>query len=251
MTIKTEEQKDRLIRSGKILRALLEAVRKEIRPGVSLKYLDDIAYEVIKKSGGKPAFLGYKPAGAKHPYPATICSSVNDVVVHGQPNSYQIKDGDLVKIDAGVVYDGLYTDAAFTVGVGKISPKAEKLIEVTEKALYAGIEAAAPGNTLGDIGYAIEKVVKSAGFKVMDGLTGHGTGLKLHENPTIYNFGNPGEGQVLKEGMVLALEPMAAIGTSQVKQLKDESYATVDGSLSAHFEHTVLITKSGAEILTD
>lgn len=250
MTIKTDEQKNKLIHSGKILRTLLEAVRKEIKPGVSLKHLDNIAYEVIKKSGAKPAFLGYKPAGARYPYPATICASVNDVVVHGQPSNYKIKDGDLVKIDAGVVYDGLYTDAAFTIGIGKISPKAEKLIEATERALYAGIDAAIAGNTLGDIGYAIEKVIKGAGFKVMEGLTGHGTGLKLHENPTIYNFGNPGEGQALKEGMVLALEPMAAIGTSQVKQLKDESYATVDGSLSAHFEHTILITKSDPEILT-
>jgi len=212
--------------------------------------LDDLAYQLIKKAGAEPAFLGYKPSGAKHPYSATICASINDIIVHGFPTDYKLKNGDILKLDFGVKYEGFYSDAAVTIGIGAISKEAENLIKAAENALNEAIKIIKIGNTLGDIGFAISQTAKKYGVKAIKELTGHGVGLKLHEDPTIYNYGEKGKGIKLKPGMVLAVEPMFAISTDKIIQKKDESWATADGSLSAHFEHTVAITEKGVEILT-
>ncbi len=248
--IKTSEEIAKIRKAGKILATVAKIILAQAEEGKTLKSLDKLAEELIKKAGGEPAFLGYRPYGAKKPYPNSICTSVNDVVVHGTPNNYRLEFGDVLKLDFGVIYDGWYADAAWTVGIGKISARAQKLIKVTEKALYAGIKQAKSGNHLGDIGWAINKEVSGYGFKVVDGLTGHGIGRQLHEDPSVFNEGERGTGILLKPGMVLAIEPMVSIGTAKIIQNKDDSFAIADGSLSAHFEHTIVIKESGAEILT-
>jgi methionyl aminopeptidase len=175
---------------------------------------------------------------------------VNSVVVHGQPSEYVIKDGDLIKLDLGLLYKGFYSDAALTVGVGKISKEAKRLMTTTEEALRAAIAETKVGKTLGDIGYVITKGAKKSGYVVAEGLTGHGIGRTLHEDPTVWNVGQKGGGEELREGVVLAIEPMFAAGKPALRQLRDESWATADGSLSAHFEHTVAVTKNGPLVLT-
>lgn len=236
--------------SGKILAEVFKRVIKEARVGAVLKDLDKLAFELTKKAGAEPAFLNYRPDRAQKHYAASICASVNDVIVHGLPNDYKLKNGDVLKIDFGVKYQGFYSDAAVTFAIGEISLEAKKLIMATEKALNEAIKIAKPGNFLGDIGWVVEKTAKKFGVKVVKGLTGHGIGKKLHEEPTIYNFGKRGGGIELKSGMVLAIEPMFVIGADKIIQRKDESWATVDGSLSAHFERTVAIMESGARVLT-
>lgn len=250
MLIKTPEEIEKIRKAGKILAQVAKTVLARAEEGTSLKILDDLAKELTVKAGAKPAFLGYQPYGAKKPYPCSICASVNDIVVHGVPNIYRLKSGDILKMDFGVVLDGWHADAAWTVGIGKVLPTAQKLIKVTEKALFAGIKQAKPGHTLGDIGWAINNTVSEAGFRVVEGLTGHGIGKELHEDPSVFNNGKKGAGITLKPGMVLAIEPMVSAGTSEVLQGKDDSFATADGSLSAHFEHTIAITDRGPEILT-
>ena len=250
MIVKTTEEIEKIRKAGKILAQVAKTVLANVEEGKSLRSLDNLARELVKKAGAEPAFLGYQPYGAKKPYPCSICTSVNDTVVHGVPNDYKLKSGDLLKLDFGVILDGWYADAAWTIGVGKISEEAEKLIKVTEKALFAGIKQAKKGNTLGDIGYAIQNLAESHGFKVVDGLTGHGIGKKLHEDPSVFNEGKKGSGIPLQPGMVLAIEPMVSAGANKIIQKKDDSFATADKSLSAHFEHTIAITKNGPEILT-
>lgn len=239
-----------MARAGNILRHTLDLLTPEIKPGVTLAALDRLAKKIIEANGGEPAFLGYLPEGARKPYPATLCTSVNDVVVHGVPSAYKIKKGDVVSIDGGVRINGWYSDAAITVVVGNATPKIRKLVAVTEEALERGILAAQVGNTIGDIGYAIGSFVKANGFHIVQGLTGHGIGTALHEDPSVFNDGKPGAGMVLQAGMVIAIEPMVAIGTGRVEQLPDDSFATADGSMSAHFEKTIAITKEGPRILT-
>ncbi|MEK7553311.1 MAG: type I methionyl aminopeptidase [Patescibacteria group bacterium] len=236
--------------SGAILAEVFEKTAKEARVGMILKDLDKLAFKLIKELGAEPAFLNYRPSGALKPYSATICASVNDVIVHGLPDNYQLKNGDVLKLDSGVKHRGFYSDAAITVGIGTILPEAGKLIKATKMALEEAIKMAKPGNFLGDIGWVIEKVAKKFGVKTIKELTGHGIGRELHEDPTIYNFGKRGKGIELKSGMVLAIEPMFAIGTEKIIQKKDESWATADGSLSAHFEHTIAITDKGPKVLT-
>ncbi|MEK7062261.1 MAG: type I methionyl aminopeptidase [Patescibacteria group bacterium] len=236
--------------SGAILAEVFEKTTKEARVGMILKDLDKLAFKLIKELGAEPAFLNYRPSGALKPYSATICASVNDVIVHGLPDNYQLKNGDVLKLDSGVKHRGFYSDAAITVGIGTILPEAGKLIKATKMALEEAIKMAKPGNFLGDIGWVIEKVAKKFGVKTIKELTGHGIGRELHEDPTIYNFGKRGKGIELKSGMVLAIEPMFAIGTEKIIQKKDESWATADGSLSAHFEHTIAITDKGPKVLT-
>jgi len=248
--IKTAAEVEIMANAGKILRHTLDLLAPEIKPGVTLAALDRLAQKIIEKNGGQPAFLNYRPEGASKPYPATICASVNDVVVHGVPGSYKIKNGDVVSIDCGVKLDGWYSDAAITVVVGNATPKIRKLVAVTEQALELGIEAAQAGNTIGDIGYAIGSFIKSNGFYVVQGLTGHGIGTALHEDPSVFNDGKPGTGMKLQPGMVIAIEPMVAIGTGRVEQLDDDSFATADGSISAHFEKTIVISPEGPRILT-
>jgi methionyl aminopeptidase len=248
--IKTPAEIEIIARAGAILRHTLDLLIPEIKPGVTLAALDRLAKKIIETNGGEPAFLGYVPEGAHKPYPATLCTSVNDVVVHGVPSSYKIKKGDVVSIDGGVRVDGWYSDAAITVVVGNATPKIRKLVAVTEEALERGILAAQAGNTIGDIGHAIGSFVKANGLHIVQGLTGHGVGTALHEDPNIFNEGKPGAGMVLQPGMVIAIEPMVAIGTGRVEQLPDDSFATADGSMSAHFEKTIAITKEGPQVLT-
>ncbi len=236
--------------AGKILAEISQILKKETKVGTILKDLDRLAFRLIKKAGAEPAFLGYRPNGAHKPYQATICASVNDVIVHGLPSDYRLKSGDVLKIDFGVKYQGFHSDAAFTVGIGKVAPEAEKLIKATRIALEEAIKIAKPGNFLGDIGWQIEKTAKKFGFKVIKELTGHGIGRDLHEDPVIYNFGKRGKGIELKQGMVLAIEPMFSVGSDKIIQKSDESWATTDGSLSAHFEHTVVITEKDPVALT-
>lgn len=248
--LKNEKDLEGLRASGKILVSTITALRNKAAVGVSLMELEELAKKILKESGATSAFLNYKPEGTAKPYPFNICASLNDQVVHGQPGKYILQSGDVLKIDFGVVYKGYITDAALTVALGEVKPEVKKLISATEESLRLGIAAARKGNTLGDIGFAIEGNVEKNGFSVVDGLTGHGVGFKLHEDPSVFNYGRKGEGMALKEGLVLAIEPMVSMGTSQIRQNEDGSYSTKDSSMTAHFEKTIAITKNGPEILT-
>ncbi len=236
--------------AGKKLAFILRELKKEVRPGIATQVLEGKTRELLKELKTKAAFLGYQPNGAEKPYPAALCVSVNDVIVHGLPGPYIIQPGDVVSIDMGVVHEGYYADAAITVPMEPVSKEVAKLLAVTEEALRAGIKMAKPGNTLGDIGWAISEKVGKSGFHVAQNLGGHGIGTKLHEEPFIWNVGRRGEDEVLKAGMVIAIEPMVVMGKPQIRQLEDESYATKDGSLAAHFEHTVAVTPQGPRVLT-
>lgn len=251
--IKTPEQIEIMAEGGRRLAAVLALLRRETKPGVTTLELDRIARMKIEAGGDKPAFLHYRPAGARKAYPFTLCASVNDVVVHGQPSGYVLREGDILKLDLGLRHQGLYLDSAITVpvgGMGKVPKEVQRLILVTEESLALGIKEAKPGKRLGDIGYAIENIVLKNGFSVAEGLTGHGIGENMHEDPSVFNFGDRHTGMLLKEGMVIAIEPMVAIGGGDIVQLKDEGYGTVDRSWAAHFEHTIAITAKGPRILT-
>ncbi len=233
--------------------AILSQLAKLVRPGVHSLELENQARKLIAEGGDKAAFLDYKPSGAKRPYPAALCVSVNDEIVHGIPNERDkvLKNGDIVSLDLGLTHKGLITDAAVTVAVGDIKPELKQLIEVTTKALNAGIKVIKEGKRIGDIGNAISRVALPYKYGVVEDLAGHGVGYKVHEDPFVPNFGEAGQGEVLKQGMVLALEPMFNLGTKKVR-LDDDGYTfrTADGLPSAHFEHTIVVTKSGSEILT-
>ena len=233
--------------AGRILAETLQLVVSRVRPGLIEKELDDIARREFKKRGVIPTFLGY----AQPPYPATICVSVNDEVVHGIPGKREISDGDIVSIDIGCTYKGFVADMAVTVGAGNVSPEAQKLIEVTREAVWCGIRAARGGSRVGDIGHAIQAYVEGEGYSVVREYVGHGVGRQMHEDPQIPNYGNPSTGAVLRPGMVIAIEPMVNIGGWQTKKDSDNwTVRTADGSLSAHFEHTLAITEGEAEVLT-
>ncbi len=252
--IKTPKEIEILREGGRRLATVLYKVKEKVKPGISVKELDDYAFALIKELGDTPAFLDYTPSGAKTPFPASLCVSVNDEVVHGIPHQNKIlKEGDIVSIDLGLKHQGLFTDMALTVPVGDVSPAALKLIENTEKAMYVGIEAAQAGGTVGDIGHAIESFVKGqeAKYGIVEVLSGHGVGRAIHEDPFVPNFGKKGKGAKLVPGMVIAIEPMLNNGTKHVT-LDDDGYTvrTADGKKSAHFENTVLITENGPEILT-
>lgn len=248
--LKTDKDIEGVRRSGKIAALIGKLLASEVKPGTILNDLDKIAKDAIDKFNARPAFLGFKPSGAGSPYPFSICASVNETIVHGLPTDYQLKEGDVVSIDLGVIYQKYYSDTAFTCAVGNVSPRISKLIKATKEALDKAIAVSKIGNTLGDIGFTIEKTATDYGFSVIKELTGHGTGFSLHEDPTIYNFGEKGKGLKLETGMVLAIEPMLSMGSSKIKQQKDDSYITSDKSLSAHFEHTIAITNKGPQILT-
>ncbi len=250
ISIKSEEEIKIMREAGRKLAGVLDILKTFPREGMATIEIDEFARKLIEETGSKPAFLGYKPYGAASPYPFTTCISVNSTVVHGLPSDYVLQSGDLLKIDLGLIHEKYYSDMAITLPIGTVSAEAKKLIAVTEEALYLGIKEVQPGKHLGDIGFAIHSRVKSAGFSIVDSLTGHGIGKKLHEDPYVFNFGKPGEGERLVPGMVLALEPMTALGKRAVKQLDDDSFVTADDSLSAHFEHTVLVTEGDPEILT-
>jgi methionyl aminopeptidase len=248
--LKSEKEIMVLEESGKILAKILGELSRMAVPGANLLDLDAKAAQMCEHYNAAPAFLGYQPEGAEHPYPASICASLNDIVVHGVPYNYELRQGDLLKIDMGVIYEGMYTDSATTVAIGNVSALAKKLMASTRKALEAGIAMAQKGNTLGDVGWAIDNQARKDGFYVLKNLTGHGVGYELHERPDIFNFGRRGEGMAIKEGMVLALEPMLSVSTPDIVQNDDESYSSADGSLTAHFEHTIAITSHGTKILT-
>ena len=253
MTITTAEQRAILIEAGKRLARVLEALRAKVAPGVSAEELDDLAEQLIREGGDTPAFLGYTPDGARRPFPATLCVSINDEVVHGIPNEdpKTLKEGDIVGLDLGLVHEGIIVDAAITVAVGTIDEASKKLMHATEEALAAGIRAVRPGAYVGDIGHAIQEVIEHAGFAVVRELGGHGVGERVHEDPFIANFGRPGTGPGLALGMVLALEPIASLGKAAVSLGPDGyTYRTKDGSRSAHFEHTILIEKDSALVVT-
>jgi methionyl aminopeptidase len=243
--IKSPREIEQLKRSSAMVAEVFEKLRGMIVPGITTKELDQVAEEYILLKGGRPAFKGYRG------FPATVCTSINEEVVHGIPSERRLKEGDIVSLDVGVNYIGYFGDAAITLPVGEVDPEAKRLLEVTQKALYIGIEEAKAGNRLFDISYAIQSWVESHGFSVVRDFVGHGIGKELHEEPQIPNFGTPHQGPRLEKGMVFALEPMVNEGTHEVRVLSDGwTVVTADGKRSAHFEHTIAVSDDGAEILS-
>ncbi len=245
---KSVSEIEKMRRSGRIVRQVLDSVREVVAPGVSTMDLERVAERKIKELGAKPAFKGY------YDYPCVLCTSINNEIVHGIPSERRVlKTGDIVSIDTGVVLDGYYGDAAITVPVdGGLSPELQQLLDVTRESLHRGIEAARVGNTVGDVGAAVQKLVEANGFSVVREFVGHGIGTKLHEDPQVPNYGAPGSGPKLRDGMVLAIEPMVNVGRPETRLLDDKWTAvTQDGSWSAHFEHCVAVTKNGPVILTE
>jgi methionyl aminopeptidase len=239
---------DKMRRAGRIVRQVLDTVKQMVAPGVSTMDLERAAEKKIRELGAKPAFKGY------YDYPCVLCTSVNQEVVHGIPSEKRmLKEGDIVSIDCGVVLDGYYGDSAITVPVGQaVTPELQKLLDVTRDSLYRGIDAMRIGNTIGDVGAAVQKLVEENGFSVVREFVGHGIGTRLHEDPQLPNYGTPGHGTKLREGMVLAIEPMVNAGGPGVRVLEDKWTAvTEDGRPSAHFEHCVAVTKDGPVILTE
>ena len=250
--LKSREEIDKMRRAGRLTWKVLTAVVDKADVGVTTIELDRIAEKMIRDEGAVPAFKGYQPEFVKcGPFPATLCTSINDEVVHGIPDGRPLADGDILSIDTGVEMDGYFGDAAVSIIIGRPDKDAASLVLVTRNALDAGINACIAGNRLGDVSSAIQTVAEAAGFSVVRRFVGHGIGRQMHEDPPVPNYGSPGTGPVLKSGMVLALEPMVNMGTSDVEASADcWRVATRDGFRSAHFEHTVAITESGAEVLT-
>jgi methionyl aminopeptidase len=243
---KSPTEIDKMRRAGHIVRQVLEEMRAMVKPGITTMDLERAAEKLIRELGAKPAFKGY------YDYPCVLCTSVNDEIVHGIPSEGRaLKPGDLVSIDCGVVLEGYYGDSAITVPVGDVTPEAKKLLDVTEKSLYKGIDAARVGATVGDVGAAVQAFVESNGFSVVREFVGHGIGTRLHEDPQVPNYGTKGHGPKLREGMVIAIEPMVNAGKSGARLLDDKWTAvTEDGSYSAHFEHCVAVTADGPLVLT-
>lgn len=227
--------------ASRVVAEALEIVRKAVCPGISTEELDRVAEEAIRARGAVPAFKGYRN------YPKTLCASVNEQIVHGIPSKRKLKEGDIIGLDLGAIVGGFYGDSAVTVAVGRIPAETEKLVQVTKEALFLGIKQAVVGNRVTDISHAVQQHVESAGFSVVTEFVGHGIGRQLHEEPQVPNYGKPGQGARLQPGMVLAIEPMVNMGRSAVRVLEDRWTAvTVDGSLSAHFEHTIAVQPNGA-----
>jgi methionyl aminopeptidase len=244
---KSSSEIEKMRRSGHIVRQVLEAVRDAVAPGRSTMDLERVAEKKIRDLSAKPAFKGY------YDYPCVLCTSINNEIVHGIPSEQRLlQPGDIVSIDCGVVLDGYYGDAAITVPVGELTPEVQKLVDVTRESLQHGIEAARVGNTVGDVGAAVQEVVEKNGFSVVREFVGHGIGTKLHEEPQVPNFGKRGYGPKLRDGMVLAIEPMVNMGRPEARVLDDKWTAvTEDGSYSAHFEHCIAVTRNGPVILTE
>jgi len=245
MVIKSPDEVAIMRRAGKIVATILQRLKEEVKPGIKTRQLDYVAVNELKKTGAKASFKGYQG------FPAYLCVSVNDEIVHGIPGELMLNEGDIVSLDFGAFYNGFHGDAAITVGVGRISPQTQELLTVTEGALTAGIEAARCGARLGDVSVAIQSYVEARGFSVVREYSGHGVGRDLHEDPLVPNFGICGEGPVLQKGMTLALEPMVTVGDWRTRLCENQwTVVTADGSLSAHFEHTVAISDSEPEVLT-
>lgn len=245
ISIKTPEEIKIMREGGHILASILKELEKKVAPGVITRDLNILSEKLILKSDTQPSFKGYNG------FPAALCVSVNDEVVHGVPSNRELKEGDIVGLDLGILYKGFHTDMAVTVPVGKISPEAGRLMRVTKKSLKRAIARAKAGKTIGDLGQAVQTYVEGQGFNVVRDLCGHGVGCRLHEDPEIPNFGQRHKGPKLKEGMVLAIEPMVTAGDWKIKLSADGfAFKTKDGSLAAHFEHTLLVTRNGGEVLT-
>jgi methionyl aminopeptidase len=249
LELKSKEDVARMRRAGGIVAEVLQRLREEVRPGVTTLELDRIAEDITRKRGAVPAFKGYRVADRV--FPASLCVSINEEVVHGIPSSRALRDGDIVGLDFGVVIDGYYGDAAVTVPVGAISEQARHLVDVTRESLWQGIRTIRAGSRLGDLSHAIQSYAEGAGLSVVREFVGHGIGRRLHEEPQVPNFGEPGRGRLLREGMVLAIEPMLNLGEPGVV-VKEDGWTAItrDGSLSAHFEHSVAITADGPMVLT-
>ena len=251
MIVRTAEERAGVIEAGKRLGVILEELAKAVRPGVTTRELDALAEKMIRDDGDEPAFKGFKPDGARVPFPAATCISVNDEVVHGIPSDRVLKEGDIVSLDLGLIHKGFIMDSALTVAVGTISPIAQKLMNATETALAVAIDVARPGARVGDISYATQTAFSGTGFSIVKVLGGHGVGAAVHEEPFIANAGHAGTGPEIVSGMVLALEPIATTGKGAVFIAPDGyTYRTKDGSLAAHFEHTILIENNETLILT-
>jgi methionyl aminopeptidase len=248
IVIKSQAELALMRESGRVNALALTTVREMIRPGVATVDLDAAAEEVIRKHDGIPVFKGYPGA---YPFPATLCVSVNEELVHGFPSKRRLKEGDIVSVDCGTLLEGYVGDAAFTAGVGEVSAQARRLLEVTQHALEVGISQMRSGNRTGDVSAAIQRYVESNGFHVTREYTGHGVGQQMHEGPQVPNYGAPGRGVVLRPGMTIALEPMVLIGTARTRVMPDQwTVVSADGSLTAHFEHTVAVTEADPWILT-
>jgi methionyl aminopeptidase len=249
ISLKSAREIEIMRHANAIVAEVLQALKQRVAPGVTTLELDALAEELTLKKKATPAFKGYVVAGRV--FPRCLCASINDEIVHGIPGNRPLREGDIVGLDYGVVYNGFYGDSALTVGVGRVSEEAQRLIDVTERALYNGIEQLHEGKRLGDLGFAVQQTAESAGYSVVRAFVGHGIGKKLHEEPPVPNFGEPDRGLRLKEGMVLAIEPMINAGGSDV-EIKEDGWTAVtkDGSWAAHFEHSVAITKNGPYILS-
>jgi methionyl aminopeptidase len=242
---RSAEEIAKMRRAGRVVAEMHERIRAAIRPGVTTAELDRVGRDVIERRGARSNFLGY------HGFPAVICASPNDVIVHGIPGPYRLKEGDVISIDCGAVVQGYHGDGAFTAPVGQVSEEASRLLKVTEESLFAGIAQMVDGNRISDIGHAVQTVAEAAGFSVVREYVGHAIGTAMHERPEVPNFGPPGQGPKLRAGNVFAVEPMVNVGAPGTRLLDDGwSVVTADGSLSAHFEHTIAITDDGPEILT-
>ncbi len=244
--IKTPEQIETMAQAGQILAKIMRELKSRVGPGITTQDLDKLAQELIFNYGVKPAFKGYGG------FPAVLCTSVNELIVHGVPSKRELKEGDILGLDLGIIYKGFYSDMAVTLPIGVVSPEVNRLIRVTKKALKRAIVRVKTGKTIGDVAYAIQKHVEDQDFQVIRDLCGHGIGKSLHEEPEVPNFGQRHKGPELKSGMVLAIEPMVAMGQPGIKKSSDKfAYQTIDNSLSAHFEHTVVVTEKGGRILTE
>lgn len=249
IALKSPREIEIMRRANAIVAEVLQELKRRVAPGVTTLDLDALAEEMTLKRNAIPAFKGYSVAGRV--YPCCLCASINEEIVHGIPSHRALREGDIIGLDYGVIYEGFYGDSALTVGVGKVAEEAQRLMDVTERSLYTGIEQLHEGKRLGDLGAAVQKVAESAGFSVVRAFVGHGIGKRLHEEPPVPNYGEPERGLRLKEGMVLAIEPMVNIGGHEV-EIKEDGWTAVtkDGSLAAHFEHSVAITKDGPYILS-
>jgi methionyl aminopeptidase len=250
IALKSPAEIEKMRRAARIVAEVLQTMRKQVAPGVTTAELDEVAEEIIRGHNAVPSFLGYPPGGA-YPFPASICASINEELVHGIPGPRVLEEGDIISIDVGAILDGYHGDAAVTLPVGQISPETQELMAVTEGALYAGISAAKAGNRSGDISAAIQSYVEGRGYNVVREYTGHGIGRSMHEDPQVPNYGEPGRGVPLRQGMTIALEPMVLAGDKRVRVLDDHwTVVSRDGELTAHYEHSIAITNGDAEILT-
>ncbi len=255
IVIKTKQEIEIMREGGKILAEIMGELANYVKPGTTTKELDKVVSNLVFQYGAEPAFLNHidkeDPESRKHPYPATLCTSVNNVIVHAMPSDYQLKSGDIISLDLGVKYKGFYSDMAITLAVGNVEPEVLRLIKVTKKSLKTGLNEIKIGRTFGDVGFAIQKFVEGQGFSVVRELCGHGIGRELHEDPKIPNYKDEGESVIIKPGMVVCLEPMVTMGDWHLKKSKDGfGFETKDSSIACHFEHTIAITEKGPEVLT-